>query len=303
MNKEIAPFGERFFVENDEGDKTLKGNSMRTLRDAVYAVAVGDALGVPVQFRERDTFHVDIMTGYGTDNKPPGTWSDDTSLTLATCMSIKESGGVDISLMRTYFLKWYEKGEFTPFGEAFDVGATTRQALETGVGLTDIRSNGNGSLMRIVPLAFLPRISKKDIEAVSAITHGHRIAKDACIIYVTIAQALLQGATLPEAIHEGMKGNKNPLFEHLPEVGMRKREEIKSTGYVVDTLYASIWSLLQTDNLKDALLTAVNLGDDSDTTAAVTGGLGGILYGCESIPSEWLNKLKRKDIIENCLFS
>lgn len=276
---------------------------MRTLRDAVYAVAVGDALGVPVQFRERDTFHVDIMTGYGTDNKPPGTWSDDTSLTLATCMSIKESGGVDISLMRTYFLKWYEKGEFTPFGEAFDVGATTHQALETGVGLTDIRSNGNGSLMRIVPLAFLPMISKKDIEAVSAITHGHRIAKDACIIYVIIAQALLQGATLPEAIHEGIKGNKNPLFEHLPEVGMRKREEIKSTGYVVDTLYASIWSLLQTDNLEDALLTAVNLGDDSDTTAAVTGGLGGILYGCESIPPEWLNTLKRKDIIENCLFS
>ena len=245
---------------------------------------------------------MDTMTGYGTDNKPPGTWSDDTSLTLATCMSIKESGGVDISLMRTYFLKWYEKGEFTPFGEAFDVGATTRQALETGVGLTDVRSNGNGSLMRIVPLAFLPSVSKKDIEVVSAITHGHRIAKDACIIYVTIAQALLQGATLPEAIHEGMKGNKNPLFEHLPEVGMRKREEIKSTGYVVDTLYASIWSLLQTDNLKDALLTAVNLGDDSDTTAAVTGGLGGILYGCESIPSEWLNTLKRKDIIENCLF-
>ena len=100
-----------------------------------------------------------------------------------------------------------------------------------------------------------------------------------------------------------MKGNKNPLFEHLSEVGIRKREEIKSTGYVVDTLYASIWSLLQTDNLKDALLTAVNLGDDSDTTAAVTGGLGGILYGCESIPLEWLNTLKRKDIIENCLFS
>ena len=122
---------------------------MRTLRDAVYAVAVGDALGVPVQFRERDTFHVDTMTGYGTDNKPSGTWSDDTSLTLATCMSIKESGGVYISLMRTYFLKWYEKGGFTPFGEAFDVGATTRQALETGVGLTDVRSNGNGSLMRI----------------------------------------------------------------------------------------------------------------------------------------------------------
>ncbi len=150
---------------------------MRTLRDAVYGLAVGDALGVPVEFEERDSFHIETMTGHGTHDKEPGTWSDDTSLTLATCDSLKLMGIIDLEDLRCCFTDWYKEGKYTPDGEVFDVGITTGAALGRGEGMTDEWSNGNGSLMRIIPLAFIPDIKDDEIREVSAITHGHRTAK------------------------------------------------------------------------------------------------------------------------------
>lgn len=271
---------------------------MRTIKDAVYGVAVGDALGVPVQGRKRDTFHVETMTGYGVGNKPPGTWSDDTSLTLATLYSLEEQGRLDIFHMRDCFREWYDRGAYTPWGETFGAGVTTMEALRTGCGLSEIQNNGNGSLMRMIPLAFLPGITKEGIEAVSAITHGHPIAKDACVIYVRIAKRLLKKDTIDEAVTYALQEVSSPLYRRLSSVKERARDEIRSTGYVVDTLYAALWCLYHGENFKDTLLLAVNLGDDTDTVGAVTGGLAGILYGYDAIPKAWIEALQGKEVIE-----
>ena len=242
---------------------------MRTLRDAVYGLAVGDALGVPVEFEERDSFHVETMTGHGTHDKEPGTWSDDTGLTLATCDSLKLMGTVDLEDLRCCFTDWYKKGKYTPDGEVFDVGITTGAALGRGEGMADEWSNGNGSLMRIIPLAFIPDIKDDEIREVSAITHGHRIAKTACVVYVHIARLLLAGKTLTEAVAEATDNETTKdLFGYLPEVAAWPREKVKSSGYVADTLEAAVWSLANTSCFRDALIKAVNLGDDTDTVGA-----------------------------------
>ncbi len=276
---------------------------MRTLRDAVYGLAVGDALGLPVQFEERGSFHVETMTGYGTYDKKPGTWSDDTSLTLATCDSIKLMGVIDLEDLKCCFTDWYKDGKYTPDGKAFDVGMTTGAALGRGEGLSDESSNGNGSLMRIIPLAFVSDIKDDEIREVSAITHGHRIAKTACVTYIHIAKELLGGASVKESVEKAMENESSKeIFGNLLTIGDLEKEKIKSSGYVKDTLEAAIWTLENTDNFRDAIITAVNLGDDTDTVGAVTGALAGIMYGYDSIPEEWLKVLRRKDLIDQYLF-
>ena len=153
--------------------------------------------------------------------------------------------------------------------------------------------------MRILPLAFVPGIMDEMIGEVSAITHGHEISKEACIIYVRIAIALLQGKKLQEAIRKSVS-DTSP-FVSLGMIETYTENEISSGGYVMETLQAALWCLVKTDNYKACVLKAVNLGMDTDTTAAVAGGLAGILYGYDGIPAEWMEKLQRKDMIENIL--
>ena len=150
--------------------------------------------------------------------------------------------------------------------------------------------------MRIIPLAFIKEISDKIIEDVSAITHAHNISKDICIKYVRIAKDLLSGMNLKDAIK---KETSNEFFDELLKCN---EENIISGGYVMDSFKASLWCLLKSDNYKDCVLKAVNLGYDTDTTAAIAGGLAGIMYGYDSIPKDWIEKLQRKDLIEECLF-
>lgn len=263
--------------------KTQEIATMDKLKSAIYGLAVGDALGVPFEFRERGTFRCEGMTGYGTWNRAPGTWSDDTSMTLATLDSIKETGRIDPLDMKKRFCNWLHKGEYTADGDTFDVGTTTRMALDRGSGLDDYYSNGNGSLMRILPLAFTDA-TDDEIRAVSAITHAHKISTDACVEYVHLAQQLIGGKPI-----------------HRDEIKNKSMEEIKSSGFVLHTLEASIWCLLNTSSYKEAVLTAVNLGEDTDTTAAVVGGLAGIVYGFDSIPGDWIEGLKNKELIDSIL--
>lgn len=274
-------------------------NLDRSIRDAVYGVAIGDALGVPAEFRERDSFRVDGMVGGGVHGKPAGTFSDDTSLTLATCNSIRVCGGIDVIDMRERFRAWLDEGAYVVDGHVFDVGGTTERALRFGFGQDGVRDNGNGSLMRIVPLAFVDGVTDEQIEAVSAITHAHDISKRACVVYVRLAQRLLAGVGVQDAITA--LPAKGP-FERLPRVFELSREEIRSTGYVVDTLEAALWCLATTSGFEEAVLAAVNLGDDADTVGAVTGGLAGIVYGYGAIPRAWLGALRGRGILEACLF-
>lgn len=268
------------------------------LKAAIYGLAIGDALGVPVEFRQRGSFKIVDMVGHGTHNQAAGTWSDDTSMTIATCDSIKEHNGINVSDIQKRFERWLFNGEYAIDGIVFDCGVTTSNAIRQGFGEDHEMSNGNGSLMRILPLAFTD-VCVDDIENVSAITHAHYISKTACVCYVNIARNLLKGYQLGEILETLMPGEP---FDRLKTIHALKEDEVKSTGYVVDTLEAALWALSTTNNFKDAVLKAVNLGSDTDTVAAVTGGLAGIMYGMSGIPEEWIKTLRGKEIIEKCLF-
>ena len=265
----------------------MKGVFMTKLRDAIYGFAVADALGVPFEFKKRGTFICSDCVGFGSWNKEAGTWSDDTSMTLATCKSIKDKNKIDIEDIRKNFKDWLFNDDFTADGKVFDVGGTTREALTLNQGMVDYYSNGNGSLMRILPLAFT-NASDAEIEEISAITHAHEISKKACLDYVHLSRKLIAGENIEDL--------------GFDEIKKKKEDEIQSTGFVLHTLEAAIWCILNTSSYKEAVLKAVNLGDDTDTTAAVTGGLAGIIYGYDEIPRKWIDKLKNKKLIDACLF-
>lgn len=291
----------------------------------LMGVCVGDALGVPVEFTsrsERSKSPVKTMQGYGTYNQPPGTWSDDSSLTfcLAECLC----NGFNLDAIAKSFCRWYTEGYWTAHGTVFDIGMATSAAIQRlryenisplEAGGKSESSNGNGSLMRILPLAFyyqslqLPELLER-VHHVSCITHAHPRCQVACGIYISIAICLLQGFNLAEAYFQGIQTvreiyTKTPLASELPnfarvfsgDIAQLPVNKIESGGYVIHTLEASLWCLLNSNSYKEAVLTAVNLGEDSDTTAAVTGGLAGLYYGVENIPAEWINQIARKDDI------
>ncbi|MGN0078219.1 MAG: ADP-ribosylglycohydrolase family protein [Coriobacteriales bacterium] len=259
-----------------------------TLRDAVYGLAVGDALGVPYEFRERGSFECTGMVGGGAHGKPAGTWSDDTSMTLATCDSIRVNAGrvVPEDLLRRFRL-WAERGAYTIDG-LFDIGGTTSRSIERGTGCSDERDCGNGSLMRIVPLAFTSA-GQDEVAAASAVTHAHPACAEVCWDFVRVARQLIDGA-LPLEVPA------------VRERAGRPAEEVRSGGFVRDTYDAVLWCLANTGNYAECVLAAVNLSDDADSTAAVAGALAGIVYGAHSIPAEWLAALRGREIIDGALF-
>ncbi len=246
---------------------------------------MADALGVPYEFRPRGSFRCTDTVGHGSHDQPAGTWSDDTSMVLAICDSYRELGRIDVENVRGRFVRRYGEGAYTVDG-LFDVGNATREALERGHGLAGEWDNGNGSLMRTVPLAFTGA-TDDEVRAVSAITHAHPTSTEACVAMVHIARGLISGASPADV---------------AGDVVARPVDEIRSGGFVRDTFDAALWCLANTSSYAECALVAVNLGDDTDTTAAVAGALAGIVYGIEGIPSEWLDKLRGKDLIESCLF-
>jgi ADP-ribosylglycohydrolase len=318
------------------------------IHSAIFGFAVGDALGVPVEFKTREYLKanpVQEMFGFGTHNQPAGTWSDDTSMTLCTMEALIE--GYDLQKIADSFVKWYKEGYWTAHGEVFDIGLTTRNAIRnliSGIspiesGLNDEYSNGNGSLMRILPIAFtLQNLNIQDkfkiINEISSITHSHMRSVLACLYYAEIAQNIINGASKFEAYKSATVAIKKLIdspskdlarqlkymnaddIEPLSSIEIQIIKEtinfrklysyhfpginfdgIKSTGYVLDTLETVIACILSTNNYKDAILKAVNLGDDTDTIGALTGGLAGLLYSYDSIPKEWIEQLARKDDI------
>ena len=308
--------------------------------NGIMGVVVGDALGMPVQFLARDDVKdspVTKMEGYGTYNMPEGTWSDDSSMTLATLHSLIEKRKVDCEDIMNRFVAWDYKGEYTPYGTAFDQGRTCTAAIYNYVnnkdvntsGLNDEHSNGNGSLMRIMPICIwayeeLQKENITDDEAidmihrVSALTHGHLRSKMGCGFYYFMVKAILNmNGTLLEILQKGI--DDAVTFYHkdianlvqmtyygrlfrLSEFKSLHENEINSSGYIVDSLEAAVWCLINTKSFKEAGLKAVNLGGDTDTIGAITCGLAGLYYGFMSIPREWIEIIKRKDyIVDMCM--
>lgn len=290
----------------------------------LVGVCAGDALGVPVEFTSRarrTESPVTSMTGCGTHNQPPGTWSDDSSLTF--CLAESMCGGFSLEAIARSFCRWYRENYWTPHGSVFDIGGTTCAAilnLERGVpplqaGGTSEGSNGNGSLMRILPIAYyyqtldFPELIERTHQ-VSCLTHAHLRSQMACGIYISIAVSLLHGHSPKAAYLQGVKNileiySRPPYTSELPHfeavlngsIDTLPVEKIRSSGYVIHTLEASLWCFLNASSYAEAVLKAVNLGEDTDTTAAVTGGLAGIYWGFENIKSEWIELIARKDDI------
>ena len=283
---------------------------MGKIYDGIMGLVVGDALGVPFEFKRRDTFTATDMTGYGTYNQPPGTWSDDSSMTLATLESIGRRGAIDPADIMGNFAAWLIHGVFTPYDEVFDVGGATRKAIQRysrGIaplhcGGKSVMDNGNGALMRILPVALVPHTGA-DVKRVGQLTHAHEISQTACRLYcyavdkyglIPDMKAAIRDLGRLAVVHYSTDFNRLVRLEDL------SRDEIKSTGYVVDTLEAALWCVLKTDSYRDCVLTAVNLGGDTDTVAAVAGGLAGIAYGCggaQGIPDEWIAQIPRREWI------
>jgi len=293
------------------------------VQSAIMGFCVGDALGVPVEFYKRRMLEnnpVEGLRAYGTHNQPLGTWSDDTSLTLCTMESLLE--GYNTNNMADLFVKWYTEGKWTPHGGVFDIGISTRYALQrrmegvsaTSCGGDEEEDNGNGSLMRMFPLALYCREMEEDnryliVEEVSSITHRHGRSILGCQILVELAINLSKGMPKVKAYEITISNIRRDFGSH-PEIdayeaflsgsllGMSK-EDIKSGGYVVDTLAASVWSLLNTNTYTASVLCAVNLGGDTDTIGAITGGLAGLVYGADSIPSEWVSNIVQLERISD----
>ena len=304
--------------------------------NGVMGVIVGDALGCPVQFESREevaAHPVMGMRGYGTFSLPAGSWTDDSSLTLALLESIRSNKEIVLEDIMKNFVNWLEEGYFTPYGYAYDIGGGTMMAIHRYEHSKDVQTcggtsesnNGNGSLMRILPACIFCSEQKRSgkltdsdaveiVHAVSALTHAHSRSKIACGLYYFMTDQVLNGeGTLQERLQTGLqKGfavydmlladkadlNKYARLRNLNAFAVLPVSQIRSSGYVVDSLEAAVWCLITTDQFDQALLEAVNLGLDTDTVGAITGGLAGLFYGYEQIPNDWLAAIQCRAWIE-----
>ena len=261
------------------------------MRSCVYGLAVGDALGVPYEFCGRGTFECTGMAGGGTHGQPAGTWSDDTSMALCICSSIKRLACIDVADIAGRFRRWLGDGEFTCDGHVFDVGVTCARAISTGVPGESYGECGNGSLMRTAPLAMLDGFDACKAREVSAITHAHPVAEWSCAALCDMLQTVRHSGTAA----------KHVLWRRYGNIAARPARAVKSDGYCEHTLEAALWCFLNTGSYAGCVLEAVNLGGDTDTTAAVAGAIAGVYYGLGAIPPEWVGRLRGKDIIEQCI--
>ncbi|HWB03552.1 MAG TPA: ADP-ribosylglycohydrolase family protein [Verrucomicrobiales bacterium] len=290
------------------------------LLGGLWGSLAGDALGVPVEFKSRAEVQSDPVTGMrsgGSHGQPAGTWSDDSSLLLCSAESLVEHE-FSVSDMAQRFARWRREGLWTPHGVVFDIGIATSRSLsrvDAGIpplecGGRDQHDNGNGSLMRILPVCLRfagseSPVMVKNVENASSITHAHPRSRMACVFFGFFVREVLAGASPPSALSAAQSafraeyGDQNELFAFTnaldPRLPQFPESEIRSGGYVMETLTASLWCLLTTNSFSECVLKAVNLGGDTDTTGCVAGGLAGVYYGLDSIPREWMDTLARKE--------
>lgn len=290
------------------------------IKSCLLGMAVGDALGVPFEFEKRGTF---LATGYHCDQNqggippysrwmgiPLGAWSDDTSMALASMDAVVDAKGqLNGDLMMQKFIQWWENGENCSIeGHPFGLGGCVSQAMSNYLAGIPIENcggrkeseNGNGSLMRILPLAFC-NFSDDEIRQASAVTHAHEQSTEACVICVNIARDLMKGVSFEAAVKASSERTNVEIYRTLYDELFVTSDEVVSTGYVVDTLKTALWCIHNTKSYRDAVLAAVNFGYDTDTVACVTGGLAGIIYGiggAYGIPQSWIEATLRYQYVE-----
>ena len=292
--------------------------------DTILGHAIGDAMGLSTQGMKREDLlssPVYQMNESIRFNEPAGSWSDDTSLEIATIDSYIHNKCFDYYDIMNNFSLWLNDGKYTPNGNTFDIGSTCEEAIRRfsfeisplECGLKWITSCGNGSLMRMLPVALYAYAKNlKDDEIIkltnemSSLTHAHDICKLGCFIYVKFIMYILNGDKKEVAYKKIQNGNYSTYeiesiisYDRLLRYNIKelKIDDIKTSGYIVDTLECAIWIILNTDNFKDAIISSTNIGGDTDTIGAVTGSIAGAIYGLESAPPYWLATLRQKDYL------
>ena len=304
---------------------------MSIVKDSLYGFIVGDAMGVPVEFEDREKLinkPVTSMLGYGSHDVEAGVYSDDTSMTLATMDSIiKQNGIINYNDIADKFCNWVNNNEYTATNKIFDIGMTTKYALikyfnnkidATMCGGTNINENGNGSLMRMLPIAlycFYKNIKDDNeiftlVKNLSSITHAHDISILGCYIYVRYVISLLETKNKISSYHFIKKLDYSMFIEEVKleysrilfsDISTLNINDINSSGYVVDTLEAVFWIILNCSSYNESIIGAINLGGDTDTIGAITSSIAGILYGYDNISKRWISKLKNKDYIDEII--
>lgn len=301
------------------------------IKSAIYGFVIGDAMGVPVEFEDREKLMkspVTNMLGYGSYDVPKGVWSDDTSMTLATMDSIiVNKNKLNYNDIADKFCEWINNAKYTATNEVFDIGTTTKYSLmrywnnkidATKCGGNAISENGNGSLMRMLPIAFYCFYNKTEdndiiniVRNTSSITHAHEISIIGCYMYVKYIIFILSNNNKTESYKLLQKidysiFNKDNinLYERIikEDISKYSLDTIKSTGFVVDTLESALWVILNTENFNEAIIGSVNLGGDTDTIAAITGSIAGILYGYDSINEKWIKDIKNKELLNKYIY-
>lgn len=306
---------ERYVVTARPTPEVTPSTGLSAIRDravgAMLGLAVGDAVGTTLEFCPRDSRPIlTDMIGGGPFSLEPGQWTDDTSMALALMTSLLADSDLDEADLMARFVSWYRDGAFSVLGRCFDIGNTTRQALERWeqghdpvAGSTRPTAAGNGSLMRLAPVAVRHWQNSEMLRSIAArqsrTTHGAREAVDACVAFAEVLADAIKGVPRSAVL----RPRASPYVERVAEILAgswrgKQRDHVRSSGYVVHSLEAAFWCVGSSASFSEAVLTAANLGDDADTTAAITGQLAGAIYGASSIPAAWLERLAWKGRIE-----
>lgn len=279
---------------------------------ALLGLAVGDAVGTTLEFKDRDTYEpLTDMVGGGPFDLEDGQWTDDTAMALALADSLNGKNDLDERDLLRRFVEWRDHGTYSCTGRCFDIGNTTNSSLtrwqQTGnihATSTDLKTAGNGSLMRLAPVAirfWRDRVKLRDVAArQSKTTHAASEAIDACVAFAEVLADAIEGKPASQVL-------RIQSTDYAAKIGIimkgswrgKRREDIRSSGYVAHTLEAALWSVGRASDYRSTVLMAANLGEDADTTAAVTGQLAGALYGASGIPHSWVNRVAwRQQIID-----
>ena len=284
-------------------------------RGSLLGLALGDALGTTLEFRERDTYEpLTDLVGGGPFFLKAGQWTDDTSMALCLAHSLLDCQGFDAEDQMRRYCDWRSNGYMSSNGRCFDIGVTVSEAISTFLrtgnpfaGSRDPFTAGNGSLMRLAPVVmyFSP-----DREAAlhfagesSRTTHAAKECIDACHYFAALLHEAYSGAASSRAALldrlDFSPQTRKVQAIYQGQFRDKTRDQIKGSGYVIDCLEAALWCFLHTENFRDAILMAANLGDDADTTAAVCGQIAGAWYGIDALPSDWQEKIvMRAEILE-----
>lgn len=307
----IETYGQEDFVRSrmPVSDASVSDDQTSILErgiGAMLGLAIGDAVGTTLEFSRRDSQpSLTDMVGGGPFSLEPGQWTDDTSMALALAESLLRNGNLDPRDLMERFARWWQEGAYSCTGTCFDIGITTSRALQRFLddgdpfaGDPSPGSAGNGSLMRLAPVSVLHWRTPEQAAAIareqSRTTHAAPQAVAACGGYAKLLALAIAGASAETVLALDAVGTTGePTIDEIFAGSWRSksRQEIRSSGYVAHSLEAALWCVGRSGTFEEAILLAANLGDDADTTAAITGQLAGALWGVSKIPAEWRSRV------------